>query len=418
MPPIPVSKFTEMLLSRRKLFEKIVQHVASKKIQNSIQATGDRMSVTPQQFGMQVGKTMGKQAALILPSMGIGAGLGVLSSPAGHRMEGAGRGAAKGTGAGLGATLGAPIGAAGALALSLMSPRAGKALFGPSSRQLGNYFKTLARNVKLKKPLQRVHITAENRLQLLNTLGGAGAAGAAGGAGLGYAGASAAMGEPSWANKQSSMLGGALGAGVGGMAGGVGGGLLGAMTGGAMGGAPGAGLGLLSGGAMGLGAGAHLGGNIGASIGKKKKKDDEPKEESAENEEKSDDTNKEKEMDKHSTHDIVKNASVVLAQLRKNAADPRMYAADAGGSTPPMTGVAGAMQRVGNTSAKMPVAGVGVVPKMVGQTMGAAAPTVQAAGNKLTAGEKKLTPQATGGVPMLGMLPGLAGNIGRFLGGK
>jgi hypothetical protein len=36
----------------------------------------------------------------------------------------------------------------------------------------------------------------------------------------------------------------------------------------------------------------------------------------------------------------------------------------------------------------------------------------------MVAGEKKLAPQATGGVPMFGMMPGLAGNLGRFLGGK
>lgn len=62
MPMIPPSKLSELVLTRRKLFEKIMQNVATRKIQNSIQATGDRMSVTPQQFGMQVGKTMNKQA--------------------------------------------------------------------------------------------------------------------------------------------------------------------------------------------------------------------------------------------------------------------------------------------------------------------------------------------------------------------
>jgi len=121
---------------------------------------------------------------------------------------------------------------------------------------------------------------------------------------------------------------------------------------------------------------------------------------------------------RESTHDIVKNASVVLAQLRKNAADPRMYSVDPAPTPQPMTGVAGAMKRVGDTSAKMPIAGVGVVPKMVGQNIGAMAPAVQAAGNKLVAAEKNFGRQATGGVPMFGIMPTLAGLHGRFLGGK
>lgn len=322
MPPIPVSKLTELALSRRKLFEKIMQHVATRKIQNSIQATGDRMSVTPQQFGMQIGQQVKKS------SFAPGGGLG-----------------------------------GGALSES-------------------------------------------------------------------------ALGAPSWEKKEAaagvkqasvlSVLGGLAGGGLGGLAGGGAGGIIGALGGGALGGSPGAGLGLLAGGAAGLGAGAHMGGNIGADIGRSfsKKKDDKPKSEEKEEktEEKSEDSGEE---------EIKKSAAAVLAQLQKNAGKPivggisldelaRVRADQAKYKQPvqPMSGVAGAMQRVGDTSAKMPTAGVGLGPKMMGQNIGKAAPTVQAAGNKLVAGEKTMAPANTGGVPMFGVLPGLAGNLGRFLGGK
>ena len=75
LPMISPSKLPEMLLSRRKLFEAIAANVAKRKIQNSIQATGDRMSVTPQQFGMQLGQ-QAKQANLgnALRGLGIQAG--------------------------------------------------------------------------------------------------------------------------------------------------------------------------------------------------------------------------------------------------------------------------------------------------------------------------------------------------------
>jgi hypothetical protein len=260
-----------------------------------------------------------KQATVILPSMGLGAGLGAVTAPAGHRMEGAGRGAAKGTGTGVGATVGAPAGALGALALSLMNPRVGKTLFGPSSRQLGTYLRQLARTGKLTKVLRPGHMKPENKLQLANTLLGGGAAGAAGGGGLGYASTSAMLGKPSWEKKEASVLsvlGGLAGGGLGGLAGGAGGGILGALGGGALGGGPGAGLGLLAGGAAGLGAGAHMGGNIGTSIGAgfSKKKE---KPESAEKEEKS-----EEKSENTDDEDVKKSAAVVLAQLQKNSAAP------------------------------------------------------------------------------------------------
>lgn len=353
-------------------------------------------------------RAMNKQA-IVVPSL-LGAGLGALTSPEGHRAEGAGRGAAKGVGTSLGAIAGVPLGILAAVA----------ALKGRKLPQTLAPFRRLARLPKL--PYSGKQQNAENMARTMAILGIGAPGGAVVGGGAGYAGTSALLGKPSWEGKKASVLsvlGGLTGGGLGGLAGGAGGGILGALGGGALGGAPGAGLGILAGGAAGLGAGAHVGGTIGSDIGRSFSKKKEEKPESDENaEEGEEDTNKEKEMDKYSTHDIVKNASAVLAQMRKNAADPRMYNADSASASPPMSGVAGAMKRVGDTSAKMPTAGVGVVPKMVGQNIGAAAPAVQAAGNKMVAGEKKLAPQATGGVPMFGILPGLAGNLGRFLGGK
>jgi hypothetical protein len=304
-----------MLLSRRKLLEKIMQNVTLRKVQNSIQATGDRMAVTPQQFGMHVGSHV-KKAAVMLPAAGIGAGLGAVTSPSGHRMEGLGRGAVKGTATGAGIMAGAPVGALGMLGLSLAMPGVGKKLFGPSSRQLGDYLKRLARKGQLHKTLRPGHIRPEKKLELVNTLLGGAAVGAPLGGAAGYGAANAAMGSPSWEGKTASalsVLGGLAGGGIGGLAGGGAGGILGALGGGALGGGPGAGLGLLAGGAAGLGAGAHMGGNIGADIGRSfsKKKDDEPKkEESDEKEEKADEGKEE---------EVKKSAAAVLAQLQKNA---------------------------------------------------------------------------------------------------
>jgi hypothetical protein len=212
MPPIPVNKLTELALSRRKLFEKIMQHVASRKIQNHMQATGDRMSVTPQQFGMQVGKTMGKQAFVTLPiTAGVGAGLGAVTSPSGHRMEGLGRGAVKGTGTGAGMIGGGIGGALGALALAAASPRIGKTLFGPSAAQLADALKrfvqrggrTMSRGGK-KVPIRSPgQLSPYSDAYLRNAIVRGGTTGAVGGAGLGYAGASAAIGKPSWENKEA-----------------------------------------------------------------------------------------------------------------------------------------------------------------------------------------------------------------------
>lgn len=313
MPPIPASKLTELALSRRKLFEKIVQHVASRKIQNHIQATGDRMNVTPQQFGMQVGKQMGKQALMMLPTMGIGAGLGALTAPTGRlsgtdasavRAESVGRGATKGFGTGAGLTLG------GLLATALTR---GKLRIPPEALSAAG---RAARRTGRKLPFPRGVKPGTLPWLWLEQKGLPRAGGALAGGGLGFAAADAALGTPSWEKKQASVLsvlGGLAGGGLGGLAGGAGGGILGALGGGALGGGPGAGLGLLAGGAAGLGAGAHMGGNIGASIGagfskkKEKSKSDEKEEKS---EEKSEDSGDE---------EVKKSAAAVLEQLQKNA---------------------------------------------------------------------------------------------------
>jgi len=324
MPPIPVSKLTELALSRRKLFEKIMQHVATRKIQNHITATGDRMSVTPAQFGMQIGQ-QAKKAFVTLPATaGLGAGFGAITSPSGHRMEGAGRGATIGAGTSAGMGVGGALGAVGAAALGLLNPRAGKALFGPNKAQLVEAMKrflarggrTMMRSGK-KVPIRGSgHISPYTDAMLRNATTRGGVAGLIGGGLAGGALTESALGAPSWEKKEASVLsvlGGLTGGGLGGLAGGAGGGILGALGGGALGGGPGAGLGLLAGGAAGLGAGAHMGGNIGADIGRsfsKKKEAPESEEKEEKSEEKSEDSGDE---------EVKKSAAAVLAQLQKNA---------------------------------------------------------------------------------------------------
>jgi hypothetical protein len=267
---ISPSKLPEMLLSRRKLFEAIAANVAKRKIQNSIQATGDRMSVTPQQFGMQLGQ-QAKQANLGNAVRG----LGIQAGRAGLRLGNAAK----------------PLVDEATSMANTGAQRLGQTMFGNPVRAAvsgaGLATAGLAYGDHLAAKNQ-ANNQAKNQAMLMALLG-----------------------------KQASLLpalGGGLGAGVGGLAGGVGGGLMGALTGGALAGMPGAGFGLLSGGAMGglaggMGGGA-LGGHIGASFGKKKKKDDEPKkEESAEKEEKADEGEEE----------VKKSAAAVLAQLQKNA---------------------------------------------------------------------------------------------------
>jgi hypothetical protein len=149
-----------------------------------------------------------KEAAFVLPLAGIGAGLGAITSPSGHRMEGVGRGATKGTGTGIGATIGAPIGALGMLALALRNPSIGKKMLGPSSQQL-NAFRTHLHSLvgKAPKPNRPGYISPENKLRLGNTLLSGGIGGAVGGGALGYAGTDALLGKPTWeTNKQANSF--------------------------------------------------------------------------------------------------------------------------------------------------------------------------------------------------------------------
>ena len=301
MPPIPVSKLTELALSRRKLFEKIMQHVATRKIQNSMQATGDRMTITPQQFGMQMGQQM-KKAFFTLPAAaGIGAGLGAVTAPTGSvsgaddikmRMESTGRGAVKGLSTGAGSTGGMMLG-------TLLAMLATRGKFRP-------------RPPRVMGPTRAGVQNAVSHFG--NSVVRGGVPGAVLGGVGGYAAADAALGKPSWEGKKASVLsvlGGLAGGGLGGLAGGAGGGILGALGGGALGGGTGAGLGLLAGGAAGLGAGAHMGGNIGANIGasfSKKKEKPESEEKEEKSEEKSEDSGDE---------EVKKSAAAVLAQLQK-----------------------------------------------------------------------------------------------------
>lgn len=135
----------ELLYTRRKLFEKIMQNLARRKIQNSMQATGDRMAATPEQFGKnlaknmgQLGGQMGKQAALPeglfaglggamtggATGLGVGALYGLLSGALqarkGKRLRGALGGALRGAGGG--GLIGAGIGGGLGLGSGLMMP--------------------------------------------------------------------------------------------------------------------------------------------------------------------------------------------------------------------------------------------------------------------------------------------------------
>jgi hypothetical protein len=307
---ISPSKLPEMLLSRRKLFEAIAANVAKRKIQNSIQATGDRMSVTPQQFGMQLGQ-QAKQA-----NMGNAVrGLGIQAGRAGLRLGNAAKPlvdeatSMANTGAQrLGQTMfGNPVRAAvSGAGLATAGLAYGDHL--AAKNQAMSQLKDVNNDVQKFKlngmgPGMKMPQMPSNGVMPRST-GQGGLTGGGGPLSMSLAGKQASL---------LSALSGSLGAGVGGLAGGMGGGMMGALTGGALGGAPGAGIGLLSGGALGMGAGAHLGGNIGASIGKKKKKDDESEsEESAEKEEKADEGEEE----------VKKSAAAVLAQLQKNAGLP------------------------------------------------------------------------------------------------
>jgi hypothetical protein len=328
---ISPSKLPEMLLSRRKLFEAIAANVAKRKIQNSIQATGDRMSVTPQQFGMQLGKTMGQQAKQANLGNAV-RGLGIQAGRAGLRLGNAAKPlvdeatSMANTGAQrLGQTMfGNPVrSAVSGAGLATAGFAYGDHL--AAKNQAMSQLKDVNNDVQKFKlngvgPGMKMPQMPSNGVMPRST-GQGGIAGGGGPLSMSLAGKQASL---------LSAIGGGLGAGVGGLAGGVGGGLMGALTGGALGGGPGAGIGLLSGGALGLGAGAHLGGNIGASIGKKKKKDDESKsEESAEKDE-----DKEEDSDKKANAFAGLANSPAVKKMLQGSADKLTHAVKTTGANP------------------------------------------------------------------------------------
>jgi hypothetical protein len=264
----------ELFTARRELLKKIYDHVTKNKLQTTIHATGDRMSATPQQFGMQIGKTMNKQAILGETGALLGAGLGAASGPEGHVLQNTGRGMVRGIGTELGGTLG---GLGGGIA--------GAGLGGATGAGLGALLSLASR--------KRFHIDPTNLIKGMTTAGGLGgaggglAAGAVLGGRAGYDAAGKLMGPASYA-KQAFMVGGTLGA-LGGLATGkpgrrgeavgrgavIGGGtelgmypgaLLGGLSGLALGGALGGHEAMPAAGALGTGIGA-LGGGLLGNIG-------------------------------------------------------------------------------------------------------------------------------------------------------
>jgi hypothetical protein len=143
---------------------------------------------TPYEFGAQVGKQ-----AFFLPA--VGGVAGAVTAPSGHRMEGLGRGVTQGVGGSVGSAVGVPTGIVGALALSLISPRLGKALFGAHSRQLGNISKKFVNRVRGTGPRP---LTPAQRIYGQNLITRGGTAGGIGGGVAGIAGTGALMGKPSW----------------------------------------------------------------------------------------------------------------------------------------------------------------------------------------------------------------------------
>lgn len=104
----------QLLYSRRKLFEKILANVAKRKLENHVQATGDRMSMTPQQFGMNIAQQTKKS---FMVGGAVGALGGLATSKKNERGLGAGRGALIGGGTELGMYPGAALGGLGGMAL-------------------------------------------------------------------------------------------------------------------------------------------------------------------------------------------------------------------------------------------------------------------------------------------------------------
>ena len=145
--------------------------------------------MTPFDFGQQIGTYTTKQAFFMLPAAAVGAGLGAVTSPAGHRTEGAYRGAAKGTGTAVGSLLGMPLGVIATAMLmkgkNLRPSMAGRAGAGTARRPFRMDMN--ARN-------------AESFRRMVAALGiGVPTGGVAGGT-AGYAATSAGLGKPSWEN--------------------------------------------------------------------------------------------------------------------------------------------------------------------------------------------------------------------------
>lgn len=160
---------------------------------------------------------MHKQAIVTVPTAaGIGAGLGAITAPSGHRMEGLGRGAVKGTGTGAGMIGGSVAGGLGALVLGALNPRIGKTLFGPSSKQVAEALKRyIARGGRtITRKGKKIPVRTGTGLEIMpydeaygrNAIVRGGIAGAIPGAGLGYAGASSTIGKPTWEKKEASLL--------------------------------------------------------------------------------------------------------------------------------------------------------------------------------------------------------------------
>lgn len=135
----------DLLYTRRKLLEKILANAARRRVQQTIQATGERMAATPEQFGKnlaqnigQMGKSLGKKASLTeglvasIPGamtggatgLGVGALYGLLSGALqarkGKRLRGAAMGLLRGAGGG--GLIGAGIGGGLGLGTGLMMP--------------------------------------------------------------------------------------------------------------------------------------------------------------------------------------------------------------------------------------------------------------------------------------------------------
>lgn len=144
--------------------------------------------MTPFDFGRQIGTYTTKRAFFTLPAAALGAGLGAVTSPEGHRTEGAYRGAAKGSGTAVGGLLGMPLGVLAAAALMK-----GKNLR-PTARMMAQR--------PMRRDMNARNIQGLSRLFAAVGLG-VPVGGVAGGT-AGYAATSAGLGKPSWEQKTSA----------------------------------------------------------------------------------------------------------------------------------------------------------------------------------------------------------------------